>query len=136
MIYLFGPGTDNGYQPMGQLLLGPGGVLYGTTSAGGACNGSTVFQLTPSTARVSPTANAHWAMTKLHEFGCGGDGLYPYGGVIADAAGNLYGTTSAGAGVGCQGYGRGTVYKLMHSNGVWTSSIVYNFQGPEGDGIP
>ena len=37
---------------------------------------------------------------------------------------------------GCQGYGRGTVYKLMHSNGVWTSSIVYNFQGPEGDGIP
>lgn len=36
VIYFFGPGPGNGYLPMGQLLLGPGGVLYGITSAGGA----------------------------------------------------------------------------------------------------
>ncbi len=137
IIYRFGPGTDNGYQPMGQLLLGPGGVLYGTTSDGGACGGGTVFQLTPSTVRVSATANAHWTLTRLHDFGCQfDDGVHPYGGVIADGAGNLYGTTSTGVGFGCQGYGCGTIYKLTRSNGVWTSSIVYAFPGPEGGWYP
>ncbi|MGB8772001.1 MAG: hypothetical protein WCC92_20480 [Candidatus Korobacteraceae bacterium] len=40
-IYLFGLGPGNGYLPNGQLLRGPGGVLYGTTEYGGACGGGT-----------------------------------------------------------------------------------------------
>ncbi len=135
IIYLFGPETSNGYLPMGQLLLGSGGVLYGTTELGGACGDGTVFQLTPSSARVSATINAHWTLTRLHDFGCENNpDLYPYGGVVADAAGNLYGTTSAGGSHGCGGeYGCGVVYKLTRSNGEWNYSVLYTFAGL-GDG--
>jgi uncharacterized repeat protein (TIGR03803 family) len=136
-IYCFGPGTASGYLPMGQLLRGPSGLLYGTTELGGACGGGTVFQLSPPVTAASATANGEWKLTTLHDFGCQfDDGVHPYGGVIADPAGNLYGTTSAGVGYGCQGYGCGTVYKLTRSDGIWTSSIVYTFPGPEGGWYP
>lgn len=96
-----------------------------------ARSGGTVFQLTPSGARVSATANAHWTMTRIHDFGCENNpSLYPYGGVIADADGNLYGTTSAGGSHGCSGdYGCGVVYKLTHANGQWNYSVHYTFAG-------
>ena len=48
----------------------------------------------------------------------------PYGGVIADKSGNLYGTTYyAGA------HALGTVYKLTRSGSSWTESVLYSFKG-------
>jgi uncharacterized repeat protein (TIGR03803 family) len=48
--------------------------------------------------------------TVLHSFGSGADGTVPFGSVVLDAAGNLYGTTLDGG-----RYGRGVVYKItMH----------------------
>ena len=57
----------------------------------------------------------------LYSFGSGADGKYPYGGVIRDAAGNLYGTTSAGgaAGVGC-------VFRLDASG---NETVLHSFHG-------
>jgi len=52
--------------------------------------------------RLDGTGN----FTVLHTF-TGTDGAYPYAGLVADTAGNLYGTTSAG---GTLGYG--VVFKL------------------------
>lgn len=56
-------------------------------------------------------------------------GTLPYGALVADAAGNLYGTTSSGgtsshclSGVGC-----GVVYELSPSGNGWTERILYNF---------
>jgi len=68
------------------------------------------------------------------------DGAQPYSALIADGAGNLYGTTSDGGGspncgknVGC-----GTVYELTPpGNGVnhWTETVLYAFQGGTTDGF-
>src|SRR5260370_16737108 len=70
----------------------------------------------------------------LYTFHGGVDGVGPFAGVIADAAGNLYGTTSAGGGTGtgCGGTGCGTVFQLFPPTTVgaaWTETVLYSFQG-------
>ena len=50
----------------------------------------------------------------LHDFQ-GSDGGQPFGGVIRDSAGNLYGTTVSG-GDGCKPFGCGTIFKLAPEN--------------------
>jgi uncharacterized repeat protein (TIGR03803 family) len=60
-----------------------------------------------------------------------GDGYYPYSGLVADAKGNLYGTTQSG-GITTTPYG--TVFKLTLSGGVWTETILHNFVGGTTDG--
>jgi len=55
----------------------------------------------------------------------GTDGAYPYAGLIFDAAGNLYGTTSGGG-----AHKRGAVFKLApNPDGTWTESVLYSFRG-------
>ena len=51
--------------------------------------------------------------TVLHAFTASDDGSGPYGGLIADANGNLYGTTATGGSAGCGGisYGCGTLFE-------------------------
>lgn len=82
-----------------QLILDGAGNLYGTAIAGGEANAGTVFVLAP---------DGH--LTVLHSF-CSeldcADGMSPTGGLIADGAGNLFGTTDQG-GVG----NAGTVFKI------------------------
>jgi hypothetical protein len=73
------------------LTLDTAGNLYGTTLLGGAGYG-TIFELIP--------RNGKWTETVLKSFSwdfpsCP-EGVYPVGGLIFDAAGNLYGTTSGG----------------------------------------
>ena len=67
---------------------------------GGAYNYGTVFELTPAT-------GGGWTEKMLHNFANGTDGYHPHGGLIFDAAGNLYGTTSVGG-----AYSYGTVFEL------------------------
>jgi uncharacterized repeat protein (TIGR03803 family) len=58
------------------------------------------------------------------------DGAFPLAGVIFDAVGNLYGTTSDGGVVGCGPYRCGTVFKLTpNSDGSWTESVLHSFTG-------
>lgn len=77
----------------------------------------------------------------LYTFQGGNDGAGPVSGLIADKAGNLYGTTSAGGGANCvwtnnpfhnQSGGCGTVYRLSRpaqAGGQWTETVLYRFQG-------
>jgi uncharacterized repeat protein (TIGR03803 family) len=64
----------------------------------------------------------------LHAFGNeSGDGALPSGGLIADAAGNFYGTTVVGG-----ANDNGTVYELsppVPSNPRWTETVLYSFTG-------
>ncbi len=59
----------------------------------------------------------------IYRFQGGTDGSSPYAGLIADSAGNLYGTTEFG---GSARYG--TVFKLTPgTGGAWTETVLYNF---------
>jgi uncharacterized repeat protein (TIGR03803 family) len=122
VLYSFGSGKD-GVAPRAGLIFDGKGNLYGTTSFGSAGGGyGTVFQLTLS--------NGQWTETVLHAFG-GSDGVWPwYAGLIFDAAGNLYGTTSSGGAQDCNGgnnEGCGTVFQLAPSNGQWTETVLHFF---------
>jgi uncharacterized repeat protein (TIGR03803 family) len=88
-----------GAQPSGGLGMDSQGNIYGMTGNGGdlTCNNGngcgTVFEL-------SPRTGGGFAFGMLYAF-TGATGADPNGGVIADAAGNLYGTTFAGGASAC-----------------------------------
>lgn len=64
------------------------------------------------------------------------DGLDPYGGLVSDGAGNLYGTTDQGGSVGSPFGADGTVFELSPATGGgWTEKVIYNFGSYSGDGI-
>ncbi|MGO9086045.1 MAG: choice-of-anchor tandem repeat GloVer-containing protein [Terriglobales bacterium] len=117
--------------PAGALARDAAGNLYGTTlqGAGTGCGGNgcgTVWKL-------APNANGTWTNTTLHVFG-GGDGAWPNGGLVLDAAGNIYGTAPVGGSstatlcVTVYTAGCGVVFKLKpNSNGSWSYSVIHSF---------
>ncbi len=74
--------------PYRSLVMDDAGNLYGTTCTGGAHQWGAVFKLTRSTRT--------WVYTSLHDFTGGDDGGTPYGSLVLDTDGNLFGTTYAG----------------------------------------
>lgn len=97
LLYTFtGSGTGDGCNPYSTLVLVTGN-LYGTTNAGGAYGGGTVFE-------ISPTGTE----TVLHSFNPSTDGSNPIAGLMRGPNGSLYGTTTAG---GAGNYG--TVFELV-----------------------
>ena len=93
--------------PYGALTMDAAGNLYGTQHSGGAYQWGAVFKLTP-------TANG-WTYTSLHDFCAGGypcsDGAYPFGNVVIDSAGNVYGTASFGGKYNGE-YNSGVVWRI------------------------
>jgi uncharacterized repeat protein (TIGR03803 family) len=68
----------------------------------------------------------------LYTFQTGGDGEAPYGGLVADHHGNLYGTTFNGG-----DFGLGTVFKMTppkKEHGSWTETVIYSFGATDEDG--
>ena len=123
--------NDTGSSPIGRLLLGKDGSLYGVTLDGGpTANRGTAYHLTAPVRGHGP-----WTWHLLHAFGGPPDGTDPDGGLIADASGNLYGTTSAG---GSSPYGGdGTVFELsprVPQSKPWAETILHSFTGPASDG--
>src|SRR3989442_831738 len=82
---LYSSGGSDGADPNAGLIADASGNLYGTTNSGGANGYGTVFKVTPTGTE-----------TVLYSFTGGSDGTYPLAGLIADASGNLYGTTYFG----------------------------------------
>jgi uncharacterized repeat protein (TIGR03803 family) len=110
------PYDDGGWPLGGSLVRDSAGNLYGTTYIGGIGSIGTVFKLLPNR-----------EINILHSFFGGDDGMYPYGSLVRDPAGNLYGATYVG-GV----FGVGTAFKVDASN---NETIIHSFGGA-GDGAP
>ena len=116
VIHTFTGGSDGGGGSASRLMIDATGNLYGVCTVGGTNGFGTVYKMS--------SVQGKWQFTTLYAFKDQPDGALPYGGVISDKAGNLYGTTYY-AGV----HDLGTVYKLTHGNGTWTESVLYSFKG-------
>ncbi|OYW07108.1 MAG: hypothetical protein B7X11_00540, partial [Acidobacteria bacterium 37-65-4] len=110
-------GASDGANPLGGLILGGDGSLYGTTDQGGASNLGTVF-----TVRTDGTG-----FTLLHSFASAIDGVNPNAGLVLDGAGNLYGT-AAGGGVS----GGGTLFTVRTDGTGFV--VLHRFRGGASDG--
>lgn len=100
--------------PVAGVIFDPSGNLYGATPIGP--DGGGAFELTPS--------NGSWTYSVLYQFGGGGTSCGPRANLVMDGTGDLYGTTY------CDGaHSQGSVFKLTHVNGGWTSSSLYSFTG-------
>ena len=120
-LYSFKAGADGTGPGFGSIAIVQNCSLFGTTEGGGAFG--TLFEVRP-TGSNCPKAKSQWKESIVHSFGTGQDGAQPIGGVVFDAAGNYYGTTSLGG-----TYGQGTVYKGSRSGQSWTESVLYSFTG-------
>jgi uncharacterized repeat protein (TIGR03803 family) len=86
---------------------------------------------------ISNTAAAQWREKPLHRFtGINGDGIDPLAGLVADAAGNLYGTTVEGGETAtCKSCG--ILFELSppsSSGGEWIETVLHTFSGSPNDG--
>lgn len=129
ILYAF-PGDANGGVPEGDIIFDAAGNIYGTAANGGYTGGNCGFFGCGVVYELSPS-NGGWTETVLYTFQGGTDGADPNGGVIRDAAGNLYGTTTMG-GTGCPVGGCGTVFELSPTQNGWTETILFRFVGFNG----
>jgi len=114
VLYNFTGGADGGGP--GPLSVDKLGIIYGTTFSGGSDFG-VVFKLAPKTGKE----------TVLYTFTGGSDGSTPYGGVIPNKAGKLFGTTEYG---GTSYPCCGTIFELDPKTG--SETVLHAFAGPDG----
>ena len=125
VLHSFNNNGSDGSEPFDALVLDSAGNLYGTTGLGGTDNAGSVFEL-------SPNGSGGWNETVLYSFNSlgSGDGYAPYGGVVFDPAGNLYGATWEGG-----AHGRGAIFELSPgSGGGWTETVLHGFSINGSDG--
>ena len=114
--FVFGSTPPDGSQPFSGVIQNTAGDLFGTTSTGGANGTGAVYEIT-----------AAGSESLLHSFGPtgSGDGANPYGGLIMDASGDLFGETSGGG-----ANGTGAVFEIQAGG---SESVLYSF-GATGGG--
>jgi hypothetical protein len=137
VIYNFQGGSDGAW-PAAGVTLDAAGNLYGTTNVGGG-GGSCTLGSVPSGCgtvfKLAHNSDGTWTESVVHQFQGGPDGAEPYGGLIFDKQGNLYGTTGSGGFYACRlgnkftPEGCGTVFRLRLNSSGWTKTTVYNFKG-------
>lgn len=115
LIHSFGHAGD-AFFPASGLTLDSVGNLYGECAQGGQHGKGLLYEL-------SPGSGGAWTEQVLHQWGNGNDGVYPYGGLIFDSTGNLYGTTSQS---GVKG-NMGTVFELTPTKSGWVEENQYYF---------
>jgi len=115
-------GPPDGSGPVGGLVLGPHGRIYGMTSSGGTLNDGTLFRLTR-------RANSFDEQI-LHDFGRGQDAAGPGGddSVVLESDGTVIGITANGGDSGA-----GAVFVLKPSARGYRESVIHSFSAT-GDG--
>jgi uncharacterized repeat protein (TIGR03803 family) len=124
VLYSFTGGAD-GANPVSKVSFDTAGNLYGTTSAGGAYGGGTVFEIVKGGSEQV-----------LHSFGNGSDGSNVVAGatILENASERvtaIFGTTASG---GTDGYG--TVFVLTPAQSGWKETILHSFELQSDGGTP
>jgi len=107
----------DGASPLGGVVADASGNVYGTTWLGGLYGFGTVFKI-----------DSNGTETVLHNFSAASDGANPMGSLVLDAAGNIYGTTSAGGDLYF-----GTLFMIDPGG---NETVVYNFTGGNDGAYP
>lgn len=112
-------GCTDGMEPTSVPFIDQAGNLFVTTLVGGAFNAGAVIEPTPG-------GHNNWKHKVIHSFDSA-DGALPYGNLIADTAGNIYGTNE-GEG------GGGDAFELMPNaaHTKWKLKILYVFCSQSG----
>jgi uncharacterized repeat protein (TIGR03803 family) len=117
VIHTFTGGTDGSVGSLGRLLVDTSGNVYGVAEEGGAGGDGTVYELSH--------PKGKWQFTTLYAFQGTPDAASPYGGLVADASGDLFGTTYYGGSAGA-----GTVFELVRSSKRhYRERVLYSFKG-------
>jgi uncharacterized repeat protein (TIGR03803 family) len=115
-----GASTSSGNSPFAGLTMDSSGNLFGVTEGGGSAGSGTVFELVN-------TGSGYSQPLTLATF-TGPNGADPTGTLVADANGNLFGTTQSG---GLNG--QGAVFEMVHSaSGYSQPQVVYSFNVNDG----
>jgi uncharacterized repeat protein (TIGR03803 family) len=119
-------GFDGGGFIFAGLIMDSSGNLYGTADGAGANGYGNVFELVNSSGSYTEKV--------LYSFGAtAADGWYPVAGLVMDAAGNLFGTTSEDGGpFSCGLSSCGTVFELVNSPTGYTEKVLYTFAESDG----
>jgi len=126
VLHAFTGGDDGAVGSLGPLLVDAAGNLYGVTELGGKYGAGVAFKLSP--------AGGMWKYTTLYPFQGLPDAGFPYGGLIADANGRLYGTTYFGG-----ANGLGALFEVgpgPNALAGWKDSVLYSFQGGTDASLP
>ena len=107
ILYRFTGTNGDGAAPQGDLIIDNAGNLYGVTPSGGTGCPPPASGYLPGCGTVFKLDNTGQE-TVIYAFAGNNDGHFPYGRLISDSAGSLYGTTYLGGLAGS-----GTVFKLM-----------------------
>jgi uncharacterized repeat protein (TIGR03803 family) len=124
VIHTFTGGADGLGGSAGRVIFNPAGHVIAPSTVGGKNGFGVVFEL-------SPTTSGEWVYTSLYDFKDSPDGALPYGGLAADAHGNLFGTTYY---AGKNDFG--TVYELSRGSSGWKERVLYSFKGGSDGGSP
>jgi uncharacterized repeat protein (TIGR03803 family) len=117
ILHTFTGGADGSGGSAGRLLLNDDSHIFGVCTTGGAHGAGTVYELIP-------TAAGEFGVNVLYAFNGEPDAGFPYGTIVSDGRGNLYGTTYyAGAN------DLGTIYRLSRRAGAWSQTALYSFKG-------
>lgn len=135
-------GGSDGANPVSDLVIGSGSILFGTTSQGGSVtNSSGTFTNWGVVFQVAPQGGGVWSETVLYTFSGGSDGGSPESALIIGANKVLYGSTFWGGSptvcpVGGYPQGCGTIFQLVppSGSGTWTETVLHTFTGVTPDG--
>ncbi len=124
VVHSFNPNVNDGFNTWSGLIRDPSGNFYGMTLAGGGFNANclglfgcgTIYEI-----MVGGTEKI------LYRFTGESDGQFPYGGLIRDADGTLYGASQGGTAQ------FGTIFKLDPQDNF---IVLHTFTGGAGGGNP
>jgi uncharacterized repeat protein (TIGR03803 family) len=136
-VFKLSPGSDgswsyttlhkfqDSYSYPGGVILDADGNLYGTTVYGGAYNYGAVFEV-PAGQDPNGPDKILYSFQDPHSFNdVNHGGWYPFGRLVFDASGNLYGATLYGG-----TYDGGKIFEMLpNGDGTWTKKTLHDFGG-------